>query len=176
MLQNQIAQLQNCRWSKKHINDNVWRFLGFLHSNVVDSPTCIVLLSSNRNRVVSTSQDMCSCRGLIGMRARIGATIGKMPFLSKSIALPFSLHWVLNNLSPLNILIPSSRGWEPCSPSLENSQSPKPPKHRLVHHSGHSGNSLASSQQYQLHAEHSETVEWTWWHTHSQIWTPISGP
>jgi hypothetical protein len=34
---------------------------------------------------------------------------------------------------------------EPCSPSLESSQSPEPPEHRLAHHSSHSGSILASS-------------------------------
>jgi hypothetical protein len=57
-------------------------------------------------------QGRCSCSGLIGMMVWIGGSIGKMPFLSTIIALALSLHWVLSNLGPLNILIPSSRGLE----------------------------------------------------------------
>jgi hypothetical protein len=55
---------------------------------MVDSPTCIVLLGSNRNRV------------------------GKMTLLATGIALLFRLHWVLSSMSPLNILIHSSRSLE----------------------------------------------------------------
>jgi hypothetical protein len=40
---------------EEHTNDHVRSFLGFLHNNMVDSPTNIVLLGSNRNRVGSTS-------------------------------------------------------------------------------------------------------------------------
>jgi hypothetical protein len=34
--------------------------LRFFHSNIVDSPTSVVLLGSNRNRVGSMSWDRCS--------------------------------------------------------------------------------------------------------------------
>jgi hypothetical protein len=40
---------------EKHTNDHIRSFLGFLHSNMVDSPMSIVLLGSNRDRVGSTS-------------------------------------------------------------------------------------------------------------------------
>jgi hypothetical protein len=43
---------------------------------------------------------------------RIGALVGKVTSLPTSIELPFTLQWVLSSLSPLNILIPSSRGLE----------------------------------------------------------------
>jgi hypothetical protein len=85
------------------------RFLGFLYSNMVDSPSSIVLPGSNRNKVGSTGRGRRSCSNPIRALARIGASIGKMTFLSTSIALPFSLHWVLSILGPLNILISSSR-------------------------------------------------------------------
>jgi hypothetical protein len=79
---------------------------------MVDSPSSIVLPSSNRNRVGSTGRGRCSYNGLIRARAWIGASIGKMTFLSTNIALPFSLHWVLSSLGPLNILTSSSRDLE----------------------------------------------------------------
>jgi hypothetical protein len=76
---------------------------------MVDSHTSIVLLGSNRNRVGSMSRGRCSCSSLIGTQAWIGASIGKMAFLSTSIALLFSLHWVLCSQGPLNILTSSKR-------------------------------------------------------------------
>jgi hypothetical protein len=79
---------------------------------MVDSPSCIVLPGSNRNRVGSTGRGRCSCSGLIRGRAWIRASIGKMTFLSISIALSFSLHWIMGSLGPLNNLISSSRGLE----------------------------------------------------------------
>jgi hypothetical protein len=102
----------NCRnvVDEKHTSDNIWSFLGFLHSNMVDSPRSIVLLGSNRNIFGSTSR----CRGRYNCLRRagvwIGALVGKVTSLLTSIALPFTLQWVLSNLSPLNTLIPSSRG------------------------------------------------------------------
>jgi hypothetical protein len=41
---------------EKQTNDNIQSFLGFLHSNMVDSPMSIILLGSNRNRVGSTGR------------------------------------------------------------------------------------------------------------------------
>jgi hypothetical protein len=79
---------------------------------MVDSPMSIVLPSSNRNKVGSTGRGRCSCSGMIRARAWIGAPIGKMTFLSTSIELPFSLHWVSRSLGPLNILISSNKGLE----------------------------------------------------------------
>jgi hypothetical protein len=83
-----------------------------LHSNMVDSPTSIVLLSGNRNRVDSTSWGRCSCSRWIDARVRVGASICKMTLLSTSETPPFSLQRVWSSLSPLNILISSSRGLE----------------------------------------------------------------
>jgi hypothetical protein len=73
---------------EKHTNDNVRSFLGFLHGNMVDSPTGIVLLSSNRKRVGSTGR--CSCKHSCLRRAGawIGALIGVVTSLTTSIALP----------------------------------------------------------------------------------------
>jgi hypothetical protein len=79
---------------------------------MVDSPSCIVLPGSNRNRVGSMGRGRCSCSGLIRGRAWIRASIGKMTFLSISIALLFSLHWIMGSLGPLNNLISRSRGLE----------------------------------------------------------------
>jgi hypothetical protein len=79
---------------------------------MVDSPSIIVLPGSNMNIVGSTGKGRCSYSGLIRVRLRIRASIGKMIFISIGIALPFSLHWVLGSLGPLNILISGSRGLE----------------------------------------------------------------
>jgi hypothetical protein len=54
MLQNQTAQLKSVI-DEKHTNDNIRSFLGFLYSNMVDSPMSIILLGSNRNMVGSTA-------------------------------------------------------------------------------------------------------------------------
>jgi hypothetical protein len=97
---------------QKHINGNIRCFPCFLYSNMVDSSTSIVLLGSNRNRVGSTGRCRCSCSSLIGTWARIQASIGKMTILSTSIALSFSLHWVLRSQGPLNILTSTSRSLE----------------------------------------------------------------
>jgi hypothetical protein len=93
----------------KYTNDNIMCFLCFFYSNMVDSPMSIFLLGSNRNRVGSTGRGRCSYSSLIGTRALIGASIGKMTFLFTSIALPFTLHWVLSSRGPLNILTSRSR-------------------------------------------------------------------
>jgi hypothetical protein len=76
---------------------------------MVDSPMTIVLLSSNRNRVGSTSRGRCSSSSLIGMGARIGASVGVMSLVSIVVAPTISLQWVVGILGPLNTLIPSSR-------------------------------------------------------------------
>jgi hypothetical protein len=98
----------------KNIPMTTLELLGFLHNNMVDSPMSIVLPSSNRNRVGSRGRGRgrCSCSRLIQVWAQNGAPIGKMTFLYTSIALPFSLHWILSSLSPLNILISSSKSLE----------------------------------------------------------------
>jgi hypothetical protein len=104
----------NCRSvvDEKQTNDHIWSFLGFLHSNMVDSPTSIVLLGSNWNRVGSTSGDRCGSSSLIGTGARIGALVGIMSLVSTVVAPTICLQWFLGNLGPLNALISSSRSLE----------------------------------------------------------------
>jgi hypothetical protein len=48
----------NCRSviDEKHTNDNIRSFLHFFHDHMIESPTCVVLLGSNRNRVGSTGR------------------------------------------------------------------------------------------------------------------------
>jgi hypothetical protein len=101
----------NCRRviDEKHTNDYIRSFQGFLHSNTVDSPTSIVLLGSNRNRVGSTSRARCSSSSLISTGAWIGALVSIMALFSTVVAPTISLHQVLGCLGPLNTLIPSSR-------------------------------------------------------------------
>jgi hypothetical protein len=79
---------------------------------MVDSPTCIVLLSSDRNIVGSMGRCRCrrSCLRRVG--AWIGALVGIVTSFSTSIALPFSRRCVLGSLGPLNILISSSKSLE----------------------------------------------------------------
>jgi hypothetical protein len=43
--------------------------LRFFHSHMIDSPTGVVLLDSNRNKVGSTGRGRCSYSGLIGTSA-----------------------------------------------------------------------------------------------------------
>jgi hypothetical protein len=69
MLQNQTAQRQKCHVDEKHTNGNIRSFLRFFHDHVIDSPTGIVLLGSNRNRVGSMGRGRCSCSGLNSMSA-----------------------------------------------------------------------------------------------------------
>jgi hypothetical protein len=76
---------------EKHINDHVWSFLGFLHSNVVDLSVNIVLLGSNRNRVGSMGRGRCGCNWRVGVWVRVGASVSEMTLLSISKAPPFSL-------------------------------------------------------------------------------------
>jgi hypothetical protein len=104
----------NCKSviEEKHTNDNIWSFRGFFYSNIVDSPTSIVLLGSNRNRVGSTGRGRCSSSSLISTGARIGASVGIMSLLSTVIAHTFNLQQVLGSLGSLNTLIPSSRSLE----------------------------------------------------------------
>jgi hypothetical protein len=97
---------------KKHTNDHVWSFLGFFYSNMIDSPTSIVLLGINRNRVGSTSRGRCSSSSLISTGPQIGASVGIMSPLSTVVAPTISLQWVLGSLDPLNTLISGSRSLE----------------------------------------------------------------
>jgi hypothetical protein len=101
----------NCRSvvHEKYTNDHVRSFLGFLHSNMVNSPMSIVLFGSNMNIVGSTSQGRYSSSSPISSDARIGASVGIMSLLSIVVAPMISLQWVLGSLGPLNTLIPSSR-------------------------------------------------------------------
>jgi hypothetical protein len=59
--------------------------------------------------------------------------------------------------APLHLY--DSPAQEPCSPSLESSQSPRTSKHRSIHHSSHLRNIPASFHQCQLREEHSEIVK-----------------
>jgi hypothetical protein len=79
--------------------------LPFFHSHMIDSPTGVVLLGSNRNRVVSVSRGSCSDSRLIDMSVRIGASIGVMSLFTTIIA-----HMI--SLGSLNTLISSSRSLE----------------------------------------------------------------
>jgi hypothetical protein len=76
---------------------------------MIDSPTGVVLLGSNRNRVGSMGRDRCNCSGLISTCAPIGAPVGVMSLFTTVVAHTISLLWVLGSLGPLNTLIPSSR-------------------------------------------------------------------
>jgi hypothetical protein len=104
----------NCRSviDEKHTNDNIKSFLRFFHGHLIDSPTGVVLLGSNRNRVASMGRGRCSYSRLIGMRERIGASVGKMSLFSTIVAPMISLLWFLGSLGPLNTLVPSSRSLE----------------------------------------------------------------
>jgi hypothetical protein len=79
---------------------------------VVNLPVNIVLPSSNRNRISSTGRRRGGHSYLRRAVAWIGALVGKVASLPTSVALPFTLQWVLSSLSPLHTLIPSSRGLE----------------------------------------------------------------
>jgi hypothetical protein len=79
---------------------------------MIDSPTGVVLLGSDRNRVGSMGRGRCSYSRLIDTSARIGASIGVMSMFTTVIAPTVSLLWVLGSLGYLNTLIPSSRSLE----------------------------------------------------------------
>jgi hypothetical protein len=79
---------------------------------MIDSSTGVVLLGSNRNRVGSMGRGRCSYSRLIGMRERIGASVGKMSLFSTIVAPMISLLWFLGSLGPLNTLVPSRRSLE----------------------------------------------------------------
>jgi hypothetical protein len=82
--------------------------LRFFHSHMIGSPTGLVLLGSNRNRVGSTGRGGCSYSKMIDMSAWIGASIVVMSLFTTVIALTISLLRVLGSLGSLNTLIPSS--------------------------------------------------------------------
>jgi hypothetical protein len=79
---------------------------------MIDSPTGIVLLGSNRNRVGSMGRGRCSYNRLIDTSVWIGASIGVMSLFTTAIAPTVSLLRVLGSLGSLNTVIPSSRGLE----------------------------------------------------------------
>jgi hypothetical protein len=79
---------------------------------MIDSPTGLVLLGSNRNKVGSTGRGRCSYSRLIDMSAWIGASIGVMSLFTIVIAPTISLLRVLGSLGSLNTLIPNSRSLE----------------------------------------------------------------
>jgi hypothetical protein len=97
---------------EKHTNDNIRSFLRFFHSHMIDSPTGIVLLGSDRNRVGSMGRGRCSYSRLTDTSARIGASIGVMSLFTTAIASTVSLLRVLGSLGFLNTLIPSSKSLE----------------------------------------------------------------
>jgi hypothetical protein len=79
---------------------------------MIDSPTGIVLLGSNRNRVGSMGRGRCSYSRLTNMSEQIGASIHVMSLFTTAIAPTVSLLRVLGSLGSLNTLIPSSRNLE----------------------------------------------------------------
>jgi hypothetical protein len=79
---------------------------------MIDSPTGVVLLSSNMNRVDTMSRGRCSYSRLIDTSAWIGASIGVMSLFTTAIAPTISLLRVLGSLGSLNTLIPSNRSLE----------------------------------------------------------------
>jgi hypothetical protein len=79
---------------------------------MVNSPMGIVLLSSNRNIVGSTSGGRCSSSSLISTGVRVGASVGIMSLVSTVVAPTICLKWVLGGLGPLNTLISSGRSLE----------------------------------------------------------------
>jgi hypothetical protein len=79
---------------------------------MIDSPTGVVLLGSNRNRVGSTGRGRCSYSRLIDRSARIGTSIGVMSLFTTVIAPKISLLRVLGSLGSLNTLIPNSSSLE----------------------------------------------------------------
>jgi hypothetical protein len=79
---------------------------------MIDSPTGVVLLGSNRNRIGSMSRGRCSYSRLTDMSAWIGASIGVMSLITTVIAPTISLLRVLGSLGSPNTLISSSRSLE----------------------------------------------------------------
>jgi hypothetical protein len=79
---------------------------------MIDSPTGIVLLGINKNRVGSTGRGRRSYSGLNGTSAQIGASVGIMSLFTTIIAPMVSLLRILGSLVPLNTLIPSNRSLE----------------------------------------------------------------
>jgi hypothetical protein len=76
---------------------------------MVDSPTGVVLLGSNRNRVGSAGRNRCSCNWQVDTWAQVGSSVSEMTLLSTSKTPLFSLQQVQSDMGSLSILIPSSR-------------------------------------------------------------------
>jgi hypothetical protein len=74
---------------------------------MIDSPTGVVLLGSNMNKVGSMGRGRCSYSGLIGMSVQIGASVGVMSLFTTIVAPTISLLRVLGSLGSLNTLIPN---------------------------------------------------------------------
>jgi hypothetical protein len=83
----------NCRSvvDKKCTNDYVWSFMGFLHCEVIDLSTNIVLPSSNRNRISPMGRRMGGHSCLRRVVALTGALVSIVTFLPTSEAHPFTL-------------------------------------------------------------------------------------
>jgi hypothetical protein len=101
---------------EKHTNDNIRSFLRFFHSHMIDSPTGVVLLGNNRNRIGSTGRGRCSYSRLTDTSAWIGASIGIMSLFTTVIAPTISLLQVLGSLGSMNTLIPDSGSLEVVGP------------------------------------------------------------
>jgi hypothetical protein len=97
---------------EKCTNDNIRSFLCLFHDHMIDSPTDVVMLGSNRNIVSSMGRGRCSCSGLNSMSAWIGASVGVMSLFTTVVAPTIILQGVLGSLGPLNTIIPSSRSLE----------------------------------------------------------------
>jgi hypothetical protein len=79
---------------------------------MIDPPTDVVLLGSNRNRVGSMGRGRRSYSRLINSSAQIGALIGVMSLFTTVITPMISVLRVLGSLGSLNTLIPSNKGLE----------------------------------------------------------------
>jgi hypothetical protein len=71
---------------EKHTNDNIRSFMCFFHSHMIDSPTGVVLLGSNRNKVGSKGRGKRSYTRLINSSAWLGASIGVRSLFTTAIA------------------------------------------------------------------------------------------
>jgi hypothetical protein len=97
---------------EKYTNDNIRSFLLLFHNHMIDSPTGVVMLGRNRNRVGSMGRGRCSYSRLTDTSARIGASISVMSLFTIVIAHTISFLWVLDSLDSLNTLILSSMSLE----------------------------------------------------------------
>jgi hypothetical protein len=96
---------------EKHTNDNIRSFLRFLHNHIIDSPTGVVLLGSNRNRVGSKGRGRCSYNRLTDTSARRGIDWCNV-LVHHSYSIYGQLVAGLGQLGPLNTPIPSNRSLE----------------------------------------------------------------